>query len=347
MAARIKAKDIALMTRQLAAMVQAGVPILQAFELLRRGQRHRGMLDLVSQLRTQVATGASLSQALARFPRQFNSLYVSLIAAGELGGVLDTVLDRLALYLEKTQALQAKVRGALMYPLAVLVVALGVVVVVLGWVIPSFKTVFVSLGADLPAPTRWLLALSDGLWHRGPAGLVVLAALGLGLRWAVRTRPRWRRGWDWAWLRVPVLGPLLRDAVVARWSRTLSTLLAAGVPLVEALVPVGRVAGNVVFEEATQGLRRAVLRGSSVNAALLEASVFPAMLVQLAAIGEASGTLDAMLAKAAEYHERAVDEQVAGLSTLLEPLIIVVLGGIIGAMVLAMYLPIFQLGQVL
>jgi len=343
----IKSKDIALLTRQLAAMMHAGVPVLQAFDLLRRGQQNKALLDLVNQLKIQVAAGTSLSQALAKYPQQFGTLYVSLVSAGELGGVLDTVLDRLALYLEKTQALKAKVRGALLYPMAVLVVALGVVLVVLGWVIPSFKTVFSSLGAELPAPTRLLLALSDGLLAYGLWWLLALVAGVWGLRRAWRQWPRWRRLWDVAWLRFPVLGPLLRDAAVARWSRTLATLLAAGVPLVDALVPVGRVAGNLLFEEATQALRLAVVRGSSVNAALLEAKVFPAMLVQLVAIGEASGTLDALLAKAAEYHERAVDEQVAGLSTLLEPVIIVVLGGIIGGMVVAMYLPIFQLGQVL
>jgi type IV pilus assembly protein PilC len=261
--------------------------------------------------------------------------------------VLDTVLDRLALYLEKMQALKAKVRSAMMYPLAVVVVALAVVVVVLGWVIPSFKTVFDALGAELPAPTRWLLDLSEGLWRYGPWWLGLWIGSVLALRWTLRTQVRWRRYWDRVWLRFPVLGSLWRDAAVARWSRTLATLLAAGVPLVEALAAVGRVTGNAWFEQATLHLRVAVLRGLSVNRALLDAQVFPPMLVQLVAIGEACGTLDAMLAKAAEYHERVVDEQVSNLSTLLEPLIMVVLGGIIGGMVLAMYLPIFQLGQVL
>jgi type IV pilus assembly protein PilC len=344
---RIQTKDIALMTRQLAVMLQAGVPVMQALEILRRGEPKLKMVTLVSSIQKQVAAGTSLSQALANFPRLFGPLYVSLVAAGELGGVLDTTLDRLSVYLDKSLVLRARVRSALMYPIAVLVVALMVVLVLLGWVIPSFKTVFASLGAELPMVTQWLLILSDALWRQGPAWLVFFTLLGLGLRWGFRTQPGWRKVSDRAFLRIPLLGPFFCMVATARWARTLATLLAAGVPLVDALVPVGRASGNALFEEATHDVRRAVMRGVSVNAALLEARVFPAMLVQLVAIGEASGTLDGMLAKAAEYHERAVDEQVAGLSTLLEPLIIVVLGGIIGGMVLAMYLPLFQLGQVL
>lgn len=342
----IKPVDIALFTRQLSTMLQAGVPLLQCFDALGRGQRNPRFARLLANIRADVETGAALSMALGRHAPYFSPLYGSLVAAGEAAGRLDLLLERLAVHLEKTEAMKSKLRAALTYPTAVVLVALVVMAVIMIFVIPAFESVFTSFGAQLPAPTLWVMQTSAFFvsW-----GWLVLGLSGLGL-WAL-----WR-AWqqsallqaklDRALLRLPVFGPLLQKACIARWTRTLSTMFAAGVPLMEALDAVAGTAGNSVYAVATAGIQRQVSDGVSLNRAMAETAVFPAMLLQMCSIGEESGALDHMLAKAAGFFEDEVDQQLASLASLLEPFIIVTLGVMIGGIVVAMYLPIFQLGQV-
>ncbi len=342
----VKPRDIALFTRQLATMMKAGVPLLQAFDIVGRGNAKPQVTRLLSDIRADVETGTSLSAAFRKFPQHFGDLYCNLVEAGEAAGILEAILDRLATYLEKVQAIRSKVRSALMYPVAVLLVALVVMAVIMVFVIPSFKDVFSSFGAQLPAPTRFVIALSEALVQHGWLALILLTGGAVaGLR-AWRRSPRLQSLADRALLRVPVFGPLVVKAVVARWTRTLATLFAAGVPLVEALDSVGGAAGNSLYLEATRQIQKDVSSGSSLTAAMTQARVFPTMVLQMCAIGEESGSLDHMLNKAADFYESEVDDTVAGLSSLLEPMIIVFLGVLVGGIVVSMYLPIFQLGQV-
>lgn len=342
----IRPADIALFTRQLATMLAAGVPMLQCFEVVARGQVNARMVKLLLAIRSDIETGTSLSTAFRKHPAQFSSLYCNLVVAGEAAGILDGLLERLAQYMEKSEALRSKIRSALMYPAAVMAVSAVVLSLIMVFVIPAFKSVFASFGAELPGPTLLVMALSA---HVVTWGWLYLL-LGLGLSFAARELWRGSPAFqvavdDWA-LRAPVFGGMLHKACMARWTRTLSTLLAAGVPLVEALDSVGGAAGNRVFLGATQSIQIQVSQGASLNMAMAGTGLFPAMVLQLCAIGEESGALDAMLARAAEFLEAEVEVQVANLSSLLEPFIIVFLGGLIGAIVVAMYLPIFQLGQV-
>ncbi len=342
----VKPRDIALFTRQLATMMKAGVPLLQAFDIVGRGHTNPRVARLLSDIRADVETGTSLSAAFRKFPQHFGDLYCNLVEAGEAASILEAILDRLATYLEKIQAIKSKIRSALMYPVAVLLVAMVVVAVIMVFVIPSFKDVFSSFGAQLPAPTRFVIALSEAFVQYGWLGLILLAG---GAPAALRTwrrNPRLRALADRALLRLPVFGPLVVKAVVARWTRTLATLFAAGVPLVEALDSVGGAAGNSLYQEATRRIQKDVSSGSSLTAAMTQARVFPAMVLQMCAIGEESGSLDHMLNKAADFYETEVDDTVAGLSSLLEPIIIVFLGALVGGIVVSMYLPIFKLGQV-
>lgn len=342
----VKPRDIALFTRQLATMMKAGVPLLQAFDIVARGNAKPQVARLLSDIRADVETGTSLSAAFRKFPQHFADLYCNLVEAGEAAGILESILDRLATYLEKVQTIQSKVRSALMYPVAVLLVAMVVVAVIMVFVIPSFKEVFSSFGAQLPAPTRFVIALSEAFVQHGWLALILLVAGAVaGLRmW--RRSPRLQSLADRVLLRVPVFGPLVVKAVVARWTRTLATLFAAGVPLVEALDSVGGAAGNSLYLEATRRIQKDLSSGSSLTAAMTQARVFPAMVLQMCAIGEESGSLDHMLNKAADFYETEVDDTVAGLSSLLEPIIIVFLGALVGGIVVSMYLPIFKLGQV-
>jgi type IV pilus assembly protein PilC len=345
-ARRIGPRDIAIVTRQLATLLKAGVPLLQSFHIVGQGHSNQAVARLLDQVRTDIETGRELSAAFARHPLHFPAMYCDLVAAGETAGMLDTLLERLASYMEKTETLKSRVRSALMYPAAVVAVALVVVAVIMVFVVPSFKSVFASFGAELPAATLLVLALSEFLVSYG---LVLLAVLAGGLFALARTFRRsqgLRESVDRYLLRLPLFGVLIHKACLARWSRTLSTLFGAGVPLIDALDSVVGAAGNVVYAHATRRIRDEVARGSSLNAAMESVQLFPAMLLQMCAVGEESGSLDAMLAKVAELYEGEVDDQVAGLSSLLEPVIIVFLGVVIGGIVVAMYLPIFKLGQI-
>jgi len=343
---RIKPRDIALFTRQLATMMKAGVPLLQAFDIVGRGNSNPNVSRLLADLRADVETGTSLSAAFRKFPQQFSDLYCNLIEAGEAAGILESILERLATYMEKIEGIKAKIKSALMYPVAVILVAFIVVAVIMVFVIPSFKEVFSSFGADLPAPTRLVIAISEAFVQYGLLILGVLVAASVGLARVWRRSAGLQRLSDQLLLRLPVFGPLVRKSIIARWTRTLATLFAAGVPLVEALDSVGGAAGNSVYREATTGIQHEVSTGVSLTHAMSQSRVFPSMVLQMCAIGEESGSLDHMLGKAADFYEAEVDDTVAGLSSLLEPIIIVFLGSVVGGIVVSMYLPIFKLGQV-
>ncbi|MBI5925005.1 MAG: type II secretion system F family protein [Aquabacterium sp.] len=342
----VKPKDIAILTRQLATMMKAGVPLLQSFDIVARGSTNPRVTKLLNDIRGDVETGTSLSAAFRKHPMYFDALYCNLVEAGEAAGILEALLDRLATYQEKTIAIKQKIKSALTYPTAVLVVAFVVVAVIMIFVIPAFKEVFTSFGADLPAPTLFVMAMSEifvSYWW------AIFGTIGGGLYFFFQT---WKRSepmqkrMDRLLLKMPVFGDLLYKSAVARWTRTLSTMFAAGVPLVEALDSVGGAAGNAVFAEATEQIQKDVSTGTSLTTAMQSTNIFPVMVLQMGAIGEESGALDQMLGKAADFYEEEVDEAVKALSSLMEPFIIVILGTIIGGIVVSMYLPIFKLGQV-
>lgn len=342
----IKPKDIAIFTRQFATMMKAGVPLLQTFDIVGRGNPNPSVTKLLGDIRAEVETGTSLSASFRKYPKYFNALYCNLIEAGETAGILEALLDRLATYMEKTEAIKSKIKSALMYPIAVVVVAFVVVTIIMIFVIPAFKSVFSSFGADLPAPTLFVMAISEYFvkyWW------LIFGVIGGGIYFfmqAWQRNERMQMVMDRVLLKVPVFGVLVEKSCVARWTRTLSTMFAAGVPLVEALDSVGGASGNSVYLEATTKIQREVSTGTSLTNAMTNAAVFPSMVLQMCAIGEESGTIDHMLGKAADFYESEVDDMVAGLSSLLEPIIIVFLGTIIGGIVVSMYLPIFKLGQV-
>ena len=342
----IRQKDIAVFTRQLSAMISAGVPLLQAFDIVSRGSPNARMARLLGDIRADVEAGNSLSAAFRKHPRHFDKLYCNIVEAGENGGILEPLLDRLATYQQKILSIKAKVRSALLYPTAVVVVALVVLAVIMVYVIPSFKDVFKSFGADLPAPTLTVIAMSDFFVAQGPLLLLLAGGGGFALLQSWRRSERLQDGADRLLLRLPVFGELVRKSVVARWARTLATMTAAGVPLVEALGSVGGAAGNAVYAAATEAIQREVSTGTSLTSAMRGTAVFPPMVLQMTAIGEESGSLEHMLSKAAEIIEEEVDEMVKGLSSLIEPIIIVFLGTLIGGIVVSMYLPIFKLGSV-
>ncbi len=342
----IKQKDIAIFTRQLSTMMKAGVPLLQAFDIVGRGSTNPRMTKLLNDIRTDVETGTSLSASFRKHPMYFDALYCNLVEAGEAGGILEALLDRLAIYQEKTLAIKSKIKSALMYPIAVVVVAMVVLTVIMIFVIPSFEEVFKSFGGELPAPTLFVIFLSKFFvqwWW------LIFGTLGGGLYFFFES---WKRSekmqmfMDRLLLRIPVFGDLINKSVIARWTRTLSTMFAAGVPLVEALDSVGGASGNMVYQLATEQIQREVSTGSALTTSMTATGVFPTMVLQMAAIGEESGSLDHMLAKCAEFYEEEVDEMVKGLSSLMEPFIIVILGTLIGGIVVSMYLPIFKLGAV-
>jgi len=342
----IGGKDIAIFTRQLSTMMKAGVPLLQAFDIVGRGSTNPRMTRLLNEIRGDVETGTSLSSAFRKHPQYFDALYCNLVEAGEAGGILEELLARLALYQEKTIAIKQKVKSALIYPTSVIVVAFGVLTVIMIFVIPSFKEVFTSFGAELPAPTLVVMAMSDAFIHWWWLIFGVLFGGGYMFIQTWKRSEKMQFFMDRLLLKMPIFGDLVMKSVVARWTRTLSTMFAAGVPLVEALDSVGGTSGNLVFAQATQQIQRDVAAGSALTTAMTSANVFPTMVLQMSAIGEESGALDDMLARAAEFYEEEVDEMVKGLSTLMEPIIIVVLGVLIGGIVVSMYLPIFKIGQV-
>ena len=342
----IKQKDIAVFTRQLSTMMRAGVPLIQSFDIVARGSTNPRLTRLLTDIRSDVETGTSLSAAFRKHPLYFDALYCNLVEAGESGGILETLLDRLAIYQEKTMAIKNKIKSAMIYPVAVLVVAFVVLTVIMIFVIPAFEDVFKSFGADLPAPTLVVIAMSKfftSYWY------LIFGFLGGGIYFFMQSWKRsvkMQRYMDRLLLRVPVFGALVNKSSVARWTRTLSTMFAAGVPLVEALDSVGGASGNAVFAEATEKIQKDVSTGSALTTSMQATGVFPVMVLQMCAIGEESGSIDHMLGKAADFYESEVDDMVAGLSSLMEPIIIVILGTLIGGIVVSMYLPIFKLGQV-
>ena len=343
---RIKPKDIAIFTRQLATMMKAGVPLLQSFDIVGRGNPNASVSKLLNDIRSDVETGTSLSAAFRKNPLYFDSLYCNLVEAGEAAGILEELLDRLAVYMEKTEAIKSKIKSALMYPISVVIVAFVVVAVIMIFVIPSFKEVFSSFGADLPGPTLFVIAMSEFFteyWY------LIFGGLGGGFYFfmqAWRRNEKVQRFMDRLMLKMPIFGTLVEKSVIARWTRTLATMFAAGVPLVEALDSVGGASGNSVYAIATEKIQQEVSTGTSLTNAMTNANLFPSMVLQMCAIGEESGSIDHMLGKAADFYESEVDDMVAGISSLMEPIIIVILGTIIGGIVVSMYLPIFKLGQV-
>jgi type IV pilus assembly protein PilC len=343
---KVTDKDITLFTRQLATMMRAGVPLLQAFEIVAKGTDNGAVAKLFTDIKQDVETGTSLSNAFRKYPLYFDDLFCNLVGAGESAGILDDLLDRLATYKEKMRAIISKIKSALFYPISILGVAAIVVGVIMIFVIPAFKSVFENFGADLPAPTMMVIAMSDftvKYWY------IVFGVPAAGIYFFLHT---WKRSkkvqffMDRLLLKLPIFGDVVRKATIARWLRTLSTMFAAGVPLVEALDSVGGASGNIVYLLATKKIQTEVSTGTSLTTAMGNAGVFPNMVLQMAAIGEESGSLDAMLGKSADIFEGEVDDAVAGLSSLMEPLIMVILGTLIGGLVVAMYLPIFKLGQV-
>ena len=343
---RIKDRDITFFTRQLSTMMRAGVPLLQSFDIVARGHSNARFSRILLDIKAQIETGLSLSQAFRRYPMQFDGLYCNLVAAGEQAGVLDTVLDRLATYKEKILAIKGKIKSALFYPAMVIVVAIVVVTVIMVFVIPAFKEVFSSFGANLPGPTLFVIAISDffvQFWY-----LMFLIAIGaiFGMWFLWKKVPAFRRIFDRISLKFPILGKVLQQAAIARWSRTLATMFAAGVPLVDALDSVAGAAGNQVYADATRRIRTDVATGTSLSAAMMGTDVFPNMVLQMTQIGEESGSLDGMLNKVADFYEREVDDAVTALSSLMEPILMVFLGIVVGGLVIAMYLPIFKLGSV-
>ncbi|MEO1767235.1 type II secretion system F family protein [Thiobacter aerophilum] len=342
---KITEKDITMFTRQLATMMKSGVPLLQAFDIVARGHANPAVQKLLGDIRNDIAAGSSLAQAFAKHPLYFDQLYCNLINAAEQAGILDAILDRLATYKEKMLAIKGKIKSALFYPVAVIVVAFIITAVIMIYVIPAFKDLFQSFGADLPAPTLVVIAISDffvNYWWAIFGGI-------FGGVWAFFYA--WKRStkmqdfMDRLFLKLPIFGPLIEKAAIARWARTLSTMFAAGVPLVDALESVAGAAGNRVFYLGTKRIQSEVATGTSLAVAMQNSELFPNMVIQMTQIGEESGSLDSMLGKVADYYEREVDEAVEALSSLMEPVIMVVLGVLIGGMVIAMYLPIFKMGQ--
>jgi type IV pilus assembly protein PilC len=345
-AKKITEKDITFFTRQLATMMKSGVPLLQAFDIVGKGHSNPSVAKLLMDVKTDVETGSSLAQAFRKFPVHFDNLFCNLVAAGEQAGILDTLLDRLATYKEKILAVKSKIKSALFYPTAVIVMALIITAVIMIFVIPAFKELFSSFGADLPAPTVFVMWLSDKFVSYWWAIFGGIGGLIYGFIYMKKRSRKLQIALDRFALKAPVFGAIIEKATLARWTRTLSTMFAAGVPLVEALDSVGGASGNIVFENATKKIRADVSTGTSLTVAMQSSGVFPNMVLQMAAIGEESGSLDSMLSKVADFFEEEVDNAVKAISSLMEPMIMAVLGVLIGGLVVAMYLPIFKMGQV-
>ena len=342
---KVTQKDITLFTRQLATMMKAGVPLLQAFDIVGKGHSNPAVAKLLMAIKNEVETGNSLTNAFRKYPLYFDALFCNLVGAGEQAGILDSLLDRLATYKEKILAIKSKIKAALFYPISIIVVAFIITAIIMIFVIPAFKDLFSSFGANLPAPTLFVMAISEVFVQWWWA---IFGGVGFGVWFFFYT---WKRSvkmqnlLDRWFLRIPVFGPLIRKATIARWTRTLSTMFAAGVPLVEALESVAGAAGNYVYYEATKKIQQEVSAGISLTVAMTNTNVFPNMVIQMVSIGEESGSLDGMLSKVADFFEQEVDDAVEALSSLMEPMIMVVLGVLIGGMVIAMYLPIFKMGQ--
>jgi type IV pilus assembly protein PilC len=343
---RISAKDIAIFARQIATMMSSGVPLVQAFDIIGRGHENKGMQDLLVAIKTDVEGGSNLSDALAKHPYHFDELFVNLVQAGEHAGILDNVLDKIATYKEKTESIKAKIKKALFYPTAVLVVAFLITAILMIFVVPEFAQLFSGFGADLPAITKFVVNLSEIFQSYWWAIFGSIIGAIVAMVQAKKRSRKFNHFLDRFLLKVPIIGMILNKAAIARFSRTLSTMFAAGVPLVEAMTSVAGAVGNVVYGEATLKMRDEVATGTQLNVSMQKSSLFPNMVVQMTAIGEEAGSVDSMLGKVADFYEEEVDNAVDSLSSLLEPFIMVILGTLVGGLVVAMYMPIFQMGKV-
>ncbi|HFB7730946.1 TPA: type 4 pilus assembly protein PilG [Neisseria gonorrhoeae] len=343
---KITQEDITVFTRQLSTMIKAGLPLMQAFEIVARGHGNPSTTEMLMEIRGQVEQGSSLSRAFSNHPKYFDRFYCNLVAAGETGGVLESLLDKLAIYKEKTQAIRKKVKTALTYPVSVIAVAIGLVFVMMIFVLPAFKEVYANMGAELPPLTQTVMDMSDFFVSYG---WMVLIALGFAIYGFLKLKARSikiQRRMDAILLRMPIFGDIVRKGTIARWGRTTATLFAAGVPLVDVLDSTAGAAGNLIYEEATREIRTRVIQGLSMTSGMRATELFPNMMLQMSSIGEESGSLDDMLNKAAEFYEDEVDNAVGRLSAMMEPIIIVILGLVIGTLLVAMYLPLFNLGNV-
>lgn len=343
---KITQEDITVFTRQLSTMIKAGLPLMQAFEIVARGHGNPSMTEMLMEIRGEVEQGSSLSRAFSNHPKYFDRFYCNLVAAGETGGVLESLLDKLAIYKEKTQAIRKKVKTALTYPVSVIAVAIGLVFVMMIFVLPAFKEVYANMGAELPALTQTVMDMSDFFVSYG---WMVLIALGFAIYGFLKLKARSikiQQRMDAILLRMPIFGDIVRKGTIARWGRTTATLIAAGVPLVDVLDSTAGAAGNLIYEEATREIRTRVIQGLSMTSGMRATELFPNMMLQMSSIGEESGSLDDMLNKAAEFYEDEVDNAVGRLSAMMEPIIIVILGLVIGTLLVAMYLPLFNLGNV-
>lgn len=340
---KIRPKDIAVFTRQLATMIQSGIPVAQAFEIVAKGHENPSMQDLIMSVKQDVESGTSLTNALGKHPLYFDALYCNLVAAGEQAGILDAILDKVATYKEKIEYIKGKIKSALFYPTAVVIVAFIITAILLIFVIPQFEALFKGFGADLPALTKFVIELSNAFqeWWWAIALGIVGAVVGFG--YSYRRSPKMQYTLDRILLRAPVVGEIVKKATIARFCRTLATMFAAGVPLVEALDSVAGASGNRVYYDGTLAIKSDVSTGMQLQAAMNSTGLFPNMVVQMVAIGEESGELDKMLGKVADFYETEVDDAVAGLSSLLEPIIMAFLGIVVGGLVIAMYLPIFKM----
>lgn len=343
---KISPADIAIFSRQLATMLDSGVPLVQAFEIIGRGHEKPSMQNLLLNIKSDIEGGTSLSEALQKHPRYFDGLYCNLVLAGEQAGVLDTLLDKIATYKEKTESLKKKIKKAMFYPIAVIIAAIIVTIILLLFVVPQFESLFQGFGADLPIFTQFVLGLSDGVQNHGLWMLIGLIAVIVTFVQIKKRSAKFRELLDRSALRAPVIGNIFTKAAYARFARTLSTMFAAGVPLVEALDSVAGATGNIVYEKGVHEIREQVASGQQLQLSMRAVELFPSMMVQMVAIGEEAGSLDSMLSKVADFYEEEVDNAVDALSSLLEPLIMAVLGVLIGGLVIAMYLPIFKLGSV-
>lgn len=343
---KITQGDITVFTRQLSTMMKAGLPVMQAFDIVAKGHSNAAMTKLLMEVRNDIEQGTSMANAFRKHPKYFDNFYCNLVDAGEAGGVLENLLDKLATYMEKTQAIKKKIKSALTYPIAVVVVAIILVIIMMMFVLPEFKKVYDGMNAEMPALTQFMMGISDFMVAYG--WIVIIAMIGAVvafIQWHKRSFELQKR-MDGMLLKLPIFGNIVEKGTIARWARTTATLFAAGVPLVEALDSVGGASGNIIYEEATRSIRNQVNQGTSLTTAMGSTDLFPNMVLQMASIGEESGSLDDMLNKAAEFYEEEVDIAVSTLSSLMEPIIMVVLGSIIGVILVAMYLPLFNLGSV-
>ena len=343
---KITQGDITVFTRQLATMMKAGLPVMQAFDIVAKGHSNAAMTRLLMEVRNDIEQGTSMANAFRKHPKYFDDFYCNLVGAGEAGGVLESLLDKLALYKEKTLAIKKKIKSALTYPIAVVVVAIVLVMIMMMFVLPEFKKVYDGMNAPMPALTQFMMGISDFMVAWGWLVIIIMIAAVAGfIQWHKRS-PDLQKRVDGMLLKMPIFGNIVEKGTIARWARTTATLFTAGVPLVEALDSVGGASGNIIYEEATKSIRNQVNQGTSLTTAMSSTDLFPNMVLQMTSIGEESGALDDMLNKAAEFYEEEVDNAVATLSSLMEPIIMVVLGSIIGVILVAMYLPLFNLGNV-